>query len=128
MQGQVFLLRLWVIKLSIVLLILMLDAIGVSTMFTKHLLVVLRSRGNMWLSRCRVGWLGIVSSNGAVMGLSRRNEMPSSGCGSSGMLSMHSYFMHCYWGNWVSLDPDNLSMVRWMIMKHYLFVIVHMMW
>ena len=128
MQGQVLLLRLWVIGLSIVLLILMLDAIGVSTMFTKHLFVVLRSRGNMWLSRGRVGWLGIVGSNGAVMGLCRRNEMASSGCGSSGMLSMHCYFMHCYWGNWVSLDPDDLSMVRWMIMKHYLFVVVDMMW
>ena len=56
-------------------------------------------------------------SSGAGMSLSRGHEMPSSVLGSHGMLNMGNY--------WVC---DDLSMVRWMIMKHDLFVVVDMMW
>ena len=56
-------------------------------------------------------------SSGAGMGLSRGHEMPSSVLSSHGMLNMCNY--------WVCGD---LSMIRWMIMKHALFVVVDMMW
>ena len=56
-------------------------------------------------------------SSGAGMCLSRGHEMPSSLLRSHGMLNMCNY--------WVCGD---LSMVRWMIMKHDLFVVVDMMW
>ena len=119
MQGQVLLLRLCIIKLAIVVLVLVLDAIGVTTMSTKHLFVVLRSRGNMGLSRCRVGGRGsTVSCRCAVMCLSRRHEMPSSWSGSRGMINVRRYWVY----------PDDLSVVRWMIMKHNLFVVVDVMW
>ena len=119
MQGQVLLLRLCIIKLAIVVLVLMLDAIGVRTMSTKHRFVVLGSRRNMSFSRFRVGGHGgTVSSRCAVMCLSRGYEMPSSWSGSHGMINVRRY--------WV--NPDDLSVVRWMIMKHDLFVVVDVMW
>ena len=72
------------------------DAIGVSTMSTKHLVVVRRSRGNMRLSRCRVDGHGIVRSHRAVMGLGRGHEMVSSVSGSVGMLKVCTWkFLAC---------------------------------
>ena len=121
MQGQVFLLRL--IELSIEVLVLLMHAIGVSTMSTKHLFVVLWSGGNMGLCRFRVclcGHRGIVSSRCAVMSLSCGHEMLSSWSSRCRMLNMHR--------SWVCLYTHYLSVVRWMIMKHDLFVVINVVW
>ena len=67
------------------------DAIKVSTMCTKHLIVVRRSRGDMGLCRGRVDGHGIVSSHRAVMGLRRGEVMVSSVSGSEGMVKMRTW-------------------------------------
>ena len=67
------------------------DAIKVSTMCTKHLIVVRRSRGDMGLCRGRVDGHGIVSSHRAVMGLRCGEVMVSIVSGSEGMIKMRTW-------------------------------------